>query len=135
MDVPFCAAIVPIHTVSRTAMTDIEARRDLLAAEARETPRLHRNIGKPNRFPEPHCDADPRQRRPAGANWKVRIFSVGTIGRHDRQPADREREQARPEAVGYRVDELARTFPGGALNRSEEQQSEIPALMRLSCDV
>src|SRR3546814_17222747 len=109
MGVSFWAAIVPIHTVSRTAMTDSEARRDLLAAEARETPRLHRNIGKPNRFPEPHCDDDPRQRRPAGANWKVRLFSVATIGRHDRQPADREREQARPADVGYRVDELART--------------------------
>ncbi len=83
---------------------DVEARIELHAAEVDEAPRLHRDIGKPHRLPEPHGDPGAQT---AQAHRQVGIVGIGAVRRPDLEPADRDREQARPADVGDRVDEFA----------------------------
>ena len=84
--------------------TDIEARIEFHAAEVHEAPRLHADIGKPNGLPEAHRNSGPQT---AQAHRQVGVIGIGPARGPDVQPADRDREQARPADVGDRVDKAS----------------------------
>src|SRR3546814_8171461 len=136
MAIQFCASSVTVDTIGRAAVANVESRRDLLAAEAGEAPRLHCDVREPHRLPKTHRNADARKRRAASADRQIGIVGVGPIGRKNLQPANRKGKEARPAHVGHGVHELARALPWRAIDagsaRSEEHTSELQSLMRIS---
>ena len=129
---------VPLRVVLRRAAdrrgpchrleANVEAGVELHPAEVDEAPRLHADVGKPHRLPEPHGNAGAQ---PAQAHRQRRIVGVGPARWPDLQAADRDREQARPADVGDRVDELAgaaarprRSGRRGTAGKRQEQRGE-----------
>src|SRR3546814_1687623 len=99
MDMPFRAAIVTVDTIGRAAVPNVASRRDLLAAEAGEAPRLHCDVRAPHWLPKTHRNADARKRRAASAARQIGIVGVGPIGRKNLQTDNRKGQEARPAPV------------------------------------
>src|SRR3546814_13281156 len=99
---PFRAAIMSVDACRSAAVADIEPGRDLLAAEARKAPRLHRDIREADRLPKAHRSPNARYRRPARTGQETGIARYGTRRGHDLQATHRQRNKAKPTNAPHR---------------------------------
>src|SRR3546814_20103325 len=100
MAIQFCASSVTVDTIGRAAVPNVESRRDLLAAEAGEAPRLHCDVREPQRLPKTHRNADARKRRDARAKRQIGMDGVGPKGRKKLQHAKRKGKKDRHKNEG-----------------------------------